>query len=67
MKHNEVIKNCRILAKEQNLTFRRSKKISTINGKTCYEIESGIQYKTLQQDCISTIYATLYSGSLANQ
>ena len=42
MNSNEIIKECRKLAKEQNIEFKRSKKVGTINGKACYEIESGI-------------------------
>ena len=64
---NEIIKECRKLAKNQCLTFKRSKKIGLINGKACYEIESGIQYKTLQQGCLDTVYEMLLSESCANQ
>ena len=61
------MKECRELAKDQSLTFRRSKTVGTINGKACYEIESGIEYKILQQGCLVTIWETLLSESLANK
>lgn len=67
MTHNEVIKECRKLAKDQNIAFKRSKKVGTINGKACYEIESGIQRKTLHQGSLATIYETLLSEACANQ
>ena len=67
MTHNEIIKECRKLAKEQNIEFKRSNNVGKINGKACYEIESGIQYKTLHQGCLDTIYKTLLSGACANQ
>ena len=67
MTNNEIMKECRSLAKIQNLTFRRSKTVSTINNKACYEIESGIQYKILHQGSLVTIWETLLSESLANQ
>lgn len=67
MGHNEIMKECRALAKAQSLTFKRSKKVGTINGKACYEIESGIEYKTLHQGCLNTIWETLLSENLANQ
>ena len=63
----EIIKECRKLAKSQGLTFRRSKKIGLINGKACYEIESGIQYKTLHEGCLDTVYEVLISEYYANQ
>ena len=66
MNINNIIKECRKLAKSQGLTFRRSKKIGLINGRACYEIESGIQYKTLHEGCLDTIYETLLSESCAN-
>ena len=67
MTNNEIIKECRELAKTQNLTFKRSKTVSTINDKACYEIESGIQHKTLHQGSLVTIWETLLSENLANQ
>ena len=67
MNHSEIIKECRVLAKSQDLTFRRSKTVNTINGRACYEIESGIQYKTLHQGCLNTIWETLLSESLKGQ
>ena len=67
MNSNEIIKECRNLAKSQNVTFKRSKKVGTINGKACYEIESGVECKTLHQGCLSTIWDTLLSESCANQ
>jgi hypothetical protein len=67
MKYNEIIKECRELAKTQNIEFKRSKTISTINNKACYELESGIQQKTLQTGSLMTVWNTLLSESLANQ
>ncbi|AAN55710.1 hypothetical protein DIKCMJMK_00150 [Shewanella oneidensis] len=67
MNSNEMIKECRKLAKEQKIEFKRSKKVGTINGKACYELESGIQHKTLHQGCLNTIYETLLSAACANQ
>lgn len=67
MNSKEIIKECRELAKAQNLTFKRSKKINLINGKACYEIESGIQYKTLHQGSLVTIWETLLSECLSGQ
>ena len=67
MKYNEIIKECRELAKAQNIEFKRSKTISTINNKACYELESGIQSKTLQTGSLMTVWNTLLSESLANQ
>ncbi len=64
MTNNEIIKECRALAKEQNLTFRRSKEVNKINNKACYEIESGIEYKILHQGCLVTIWETLLSEGL---
>mgnify|MGYP003637775006 CR=1 FL=1 len=62
-----MIKECRELAKEQELSFDRSKTVNTINGKACYEIRSGIEIKVLHQGCLSTIHETLLSENLANQ
>ena len=67
MTNNEIIKECRLLAKNQSLTFKRSKKIGLINGKACYEIESGIQYKILSHGCLSAIHDKLLSEVCANQ
>lgn len=67
MNSNEIIKECRRLAKAQNITFKRSKRVSTINGRACYEIESGIFCKTLHQGCLHTIWDTLLSEACANQ
>ena len=67
MNYNEIIKECRALAKAQNLSFRRSKRINTICGKACYEIESGIECKKLHNGSLVTIWETLLSGELANQ
>ena len=67
MRTNETIKECRKLAKAQNVTFKRSSKVGKINGMACYEIESGIEYKTLHQGCLNTVYETLLSESCANQ
>ena len=67
MKNSEIIKDCRKLAKSQSIKFKRSKTINKINGAACYEIESGIQHKTLHQGCLDTIYQTLLSESCANQ
>lgn len=67
MKNKEIIKECIKLAKLQNLTFRRSKTVSTINNKACYELESGVQYKILHQGSLATIWETLLSENLADQ
>jgi hypothetical protein len=67
MKTSEIIKECRVLAKAQNLTFRRSKTVNKINNKPCYAIESGVEFKTLHQGSICTVWETLLSESLANQ
>lgn len=67
MNSNEIIKECHKLAKAQNVEFKRSKKVGTINGNACYEIESGIQVKTLHQGSLNTVYETLLNGSCANQ
>ena len=64
MNNSEIMKECRSLAKAQNLTFRRSKTVSTINNKACYEIESGFQYKVLHQGSLDTIWNTLLSENL---
>ena len=58
---SEIIKECRTLAKNQNLTFRRSKTANKINGKACYKLESGIEFKTLHQGSLKTIWLTLLS------
>ncbi len=65
--HNGIVKECRKLAKDQSLTFRRSKTVGNINGKACYEIESGIEYKVLYQNNLMCVWETLLSESLANQ
>ena len=67
MNHSDTLKECRKLAKNQNVTFKRSKKVNKINGLACYEIESGKQYKTLHQGCLNSIYDTLLSESLSNK
>ena len=67
MTSNEIIKECRKLAKEQNLTFRRSKTIGLINGKACYEISSRTQYKTLHQAGLIAIWETLLAEGLKGQ
>jgi hypothetical protein len=67
MNSSEIIKECRTLAKNQNLTFRRSKAVNKINSKACYEIESGIEFKTLHQGCLNTIWLTLLSECLQGQ
>ena len=67
MNYSEIIKDCKKLAKSQQIEFKRSKSINTINGLACYELESGFQYKTLHQGCLDTIYQTLLSGACANQ
>jgi len=67
MNSNEIMKECRVLAREQNLTFKRSENVGTINGKACYNIESGIEYKTLHQGCLVTIWETLLSEALTGQ
>jgi len=67
MTYSEMIKECRVLAKSQNLTFRRSKKVGKINGKACYEIKSGIACKILHKGSLIAIWDTLLSESLAGQ
>jgi len=67
MKTNEILRECHKLAKEQGLSFRRSKSVNTINGKACYEIESGIEYKVLHKGCLNTIWDTLLSENLKGQ
>lgn len=67
MKNSEIMKECRKLAKAQSIVFKRSKSVNKINGLACYEIESGIQHKTLHQGCLNTIYQTLLSEACANQ
>ena len=66
MTHQDIMKECRKLAKEQSLTFRRSKTVSKINGAACYEIESGIQHKVLHQGSSTTIWGTLLSECFKN-
>lgn len=63
----EMFKECKILAKAQKLTFKRSELINKINGKACYVIESGIQCKVLHKGCLATIYETLLSEALKGQ
>jgi hypothetical protein len=67
MNNNEIIKECRLLAKAQNLSFSRSKAIDRINNKACYVIASGIECKILHRGCLATIWDTLLSENLANQ
>ena len=67
MNAKETIKECLKLAKEQNIEFKRSSKVGKINGRACYELESGIEYKTLHQGCLDTIYETLLSEACANK
>lgn len=67
MNSNEIIKECRKLAKAQNIEFKRSKTTGTINGEACYEIHSGIAYKVLHQGCLHTIWETLLSEACANK
>mgnify|MGYP001207267526 CR=1 FL=1 len=64
---NEVIKECRKLAKDQGLTFRRSKTVGTINGAACYEIESGIQHKILYQNNLTLTWENLLNESFKGQ
>lgn len=67
MNSNEIIKECRELAKAQGLTFRRSRTINKINSKACYEIESGIQYKILYQSDLFSVWETLILGEFAGE
>jgi hypothetical protein len=67
MTSNEIIKECRALAKTQNISFSRSKTIDRINSKACYVIVSGIECKILHRGCLATIWDTLLSENLANQ
>tara|TARA_R110000850_G_C9658181_1_gene435241 strand:+ start:297 stop:506 length:210 start_codon:yes stop_codon:yes gene_type:complete len=64
---NKIIKECIALAKRQGLTFKRSTKVGTINGNACYEIESGVQFKTLQTGYLRSIHSDLLSGDFAGQ
>lgn len=67
MNSNQIIKECKKLAQEQNIEFRRSETINTINTRACYELDSGIEYKILHQGCLNTIYETLISEACANK
>ena len=67
MKYSELLKECKKLAKEQCIEFKRSVSVNKINNSACYELESGIQNKKLHQGSIETIYETLLSGVCANQ
>ncbi len=67
MNSNEIMKECRKLAKEQSIEFKRSKTVGNINGRACYELHSGLFYKVLHQGCVETIYDTLLSESCANK
>ena len=67
MTDNEIIKECRELAKKQNIAFKRSKTINKINGKACYEIHSKLLHKTLHQGCLHTIWETLLSEALKDK
>lgn len=67
MNSSEIMKECRKLAKEQSIEFKRSKKVGKINGRACYELHSGLFYKVLHQGSIETIYETLLSEACANQ
>ena len=68
MTYSEIIKECRKLAKAQDLTFRRSRIVDKINNKACYEIESGIYCGTLlSQGSLFRVWDTLLSEKLAGQ
>jgi len=67
MTNDKIIKECCELANAQNLTFRRSERVNTINGRPCFEIESGIQFKTILQGCLVTIWEVLLSEILKDQ
>lgn len=43
MNANETIKECRKLAQEQNIEFKRSSTVGKINGRACYGLGSGIE------------------------
>lgn len=65
MTSNEIIKECRKLAKEQNIVFRRAKTVNTINGYAAYELESGIQYKVLYQAPLTQVWGNLLNESFS--
>ena len=67
MKRSLIIKECRLLARASNIVFKRSKTIDKINGKACYEIESGIECKTLAQGSLIQIWEDLASQYYANK
>lgn len=67
MTYSEILKECRSLAKEQNITFRRSRTVSLINGKACYDLQSGIQSKNLCRGSLIAVWETLLSENFANQ
>ena len=67
MNSAQMFKECKILAKAQNLTFKRSELINRINGKACYVIESGVQHNVLHKGNMATIWMTLLSESLKGQ
>tara|TARA_R110000851_G_scaffold207020_1_gene359031 strand:+ start:268 stop:471 length:204 start_codon:yes stop_codon:yes gene_type:complete len=67
MTNSEIIKECRVLAKYQGIIFRRLKAVSKINGKPCYKIESGVEFKVLHQGNLNTIWAALLSELFKGQ
>jgi hypothetical protein len=67
MNNNDVIKECRKLAKAQNLKFRRSKTIDKINGKPAYNIESNKTVEILDCNNLACIWSTLLSCNLENK
>jgi hypothetical protein len=67
MNTNDVIKECRQLAKTQNLTFGRSKTIDKINGKAAYSISSGVTVEILDCNNLVCIWHTLLSCNLVNK
>ena len=61
MNYKDTIKECRILAKANQLEFSRSKAINNFNGKACYQLRSNVEYKVWHIGCLQTIYHTLLS------
>jgi hypothetical protein len=64
---NEIIKECRLLAKEQGVKFQRCKTIGKIGDFACYEIESGICHKSLYQGKLVDVWENLLSETYSNQ
>ncbi|WGH49741.1 hypothetical protein [Alishewanella phage vB_AspM_Slickus01] len=62
MKYCDVLKECRELATQQGLRFKRSKTVGLINGSACYEIQSGFQCKTLYRGSLALVWENLLNG-----